>query len=95
MKMGTIADAQHPNRIEILIESEDTELLAKIKRVLKPLEEEMRFHRGYVKIGEPSNNVLQVTGYASDITSLRSVCNGLLKCMYLCVKTFQLFETST
>ncbi len=93
MRKGTIAD-QTPSRIEIIVESQDTELLVKLACALKPLEEEMKFHRGYVKIGNPSGNMLQIEGLARDITSLRSLCNGLLKCLYLCLKTFQLFEPS-
>ncbi len=80
MKKGTIADSWHCN-VEIRLES-DEDIVKMLHRALKPLERELRFHRGRSKITIEENSLI-LEGYAKDLTSLRSVINGLLKCLYL------------
>ncbi|NPA70283.1 MAG: hypothetical protein GXO26_05680 [Crenarchaeota archaeon] len=80
MKKGTIADSWLCN-VKISLES-DKDIVDMLYRSLKPLEKELRFHRGRSKIIiEDSSLILE--GDAKDLTSLRSVLNGLLKCLYL------------
>ncbi len=54
-------------------------------KVLKPLEKEMFFSRARVEI-KLTNNDLILEGLTRDITSLRSIVNGLLKSIYLALK---------
>ncbi len=81
MKKGTIAEDYWSNKIEIILEDSE-EHIHNLYRSLKPLEKELKFHRGRCSI-ELSGSRLVITGYGRDITSLRSVINGLLKCLYL------------
>ena len=88
MRKGTIADFSNAVKIQVSAPREDIE---KIVRVLKPLEEEMEFNRGKVII-ELRDDALNMVGLAKDLTSLRSLCNGLLKCLYLTLHIFYKFK---
>ncbi len=83
MKKGTIADEKWNYTINIRIRCQDPEnIIDVLYRSLSPLSQELRFHRGRCRIEIQSKDLL-INGYAKDITSLRSVINGLLKCLYL------------
>ncbi|NPA24001.1 MAG: hypothetical protein GXO23_06890 [Crenarchaeota archaeon] len=81
MKKGTKAEAWDFNTTMVL-ESPDSSLIVMLYRALKPLEKELRFHRGFSRV-RAEDGRLVLEGYARDVTSLRSVINGLLKCLYL------------
>jgi len=66
-------------RAEILVRGVDTYLIIDS---FKALVVEMRFHRGYVTVEEGSDYVM-IKVVARDVTSLRSLVNGVLKSLYL------------
>ncbi len=81
MKKGTNAD-KWPCEVQVSLSTENEEIVNMLGRALKPLEKELRFHRGSASIYVDGCRLV-INGYARDITSLRSVLNGLLKCLYL------------
>jgi len=81
VKKGTIAESW-PCTVEIRLESDNSDILTMLYRALKPLEKELKFHRGRSSV-TIENRSLILRGDARDLTSLRSVINGLMKCLYL------------
>ncbi|WP_252900365.1 KEOPS complex subunit Pcc1 [Vulcanisaeta sp. JCM 14467] len=56
----------------------------------KTLEREMRFGRGFVSVDTNDNGDVVITVCAKDLTSLRSLVNGVLKSLYLIFKVEEL-----
>jgi len=80
MTKGTIADSSKlKHTLVVEIEHSDPHY---VYTSLKPLEREMCFSRGRISISI-SNSRVTVHGFAADLTSLRSLLNGILKSVYL------------
>lgn len=62
-----------------IVRNFDKDLLIKS---FKTLEKEMRFSRGFVTINASDDGVI-ITACARDVTSLRSLINGISKSLYL------------
>ena len=70
------------------VEGFDKDLIIKS---FKTLEREMRFGRGFVSVDVVGDAVV-ITACARDITSLRSLINGITKSLYLIFKAAGLGE---
>ncbi|WP_243675180.1 KEOPS complex subunit Pcc1 [Vulcanisaeta distributa] len=68
------------------LEGVDKELLIKSFRTL---EKEMRFGRGYVSVNVINDDVV-IIACARDLTSLRSLVNGVMKSLYLIFRVEEL-----
>lgn len=77
--------SEYPFTMELILEDKDTDLIVKS---FATLIKEMRFHRGYVEVVTRDNMVI-IRAHAKDVTSLRSLINGVMKSLYL------IFITST
>ncbi|MGC8543718.1 MAG: KEOPS complex subunit Pcc1 [Vulcanisaeta sp.] len=69
-----------------LLEGVDKDLIIKS---FKTLEKEMRFSRGFVTI-EVTNDGVSIVACAKDITSLRSLVNGVVKSLYLILEAVRI-----
>lgn len=70
---------EYPFTAEFILENTDAELVMKS---FATLTKEMRFNRGYVEV-KMKDNVVIIRAYAKDLTSLRSLINGITKSLYL------------
>jgi len=90
---GTIADLEAKDKFRLKVKialTSKSETVHYMYKVLKPLEREMTFARARVTIEIANSGELLITGLARDLTSLRSILNGLLKSMYLALKVTEL-----
>ncbi|MGC8597545.1 MAG: KEOPS complex subunit Pcc1 [Thermocladium sp.] len=60
-----------------------------IAHVFVALEKELRFRRGSARVSGISGECLEITITANDLTSLRSLINGVAKSVYLIELTAQ------
>ncbi len=74
---------RHHLRLSVIAPSDSVEYLFK---VLKPLEREICFSRARIQVSLMEHKFVQIAGHTDDLTSLRSVLNGLLKSIYLALE---------
>lgn len=70
------------NRVNVVIEFKPNADLVVIYRVFKAMEPEFKFRRGSVLVNM-GNDTIVVTINADDVSSARSLINGVLKHLYL------------
>lgn len=71
-------------RIELKLQERD--LLEILRKVFEVTKFEMKFHKGYVDSEVVNNCKFIITIYAKDLSSLRSLVNGVLKTVYLILR---------
>ncbi len=73
-------------KAQIELKLQDKNLLEILRKVFEVTKLEMKFHKGYADSEVVNNHEFIITIYARDLSSLRSLVNGVLKTIYLILK---------
>ena len=65
------------------LEFENSKEFEIVYKVFKVLENEIKFHKGFIQVLSKSNNKLIIQAYAIDLSGLRSLINSVLKMLYI------------
>lgn len=54
-----------------------------VYKTFKVLENEIKFHKGFIQVLNQNQNKLTIKAYAVDLSGLRSLINSVLKMLYI------------